>query len=381
MLSNRDHSRKNKANKALKASIYANIGGTLLKLLSSSTNNLLSSNQVDEGKVKKQIELVNLASECNEKMLNIFNKSQDSIGKAISKSYATKQHNRMYSAVKNKEDFTMISDIMPYIIDDDIMNKYHQLGMLYQSESKFFYSYINRHFTCHHFDTNDQVLSQASSSPASLSPASSSQPSLSPAYSSPVSLSPASMYLESMSSETTSPVAMSLVSTSSESQHPTSLSQNSTMSTSSSPESSSPSSMSTEIMSVHPTSSESISQMSSTSPMSTSLEHVSPSSLPTINPNHESDSIQTLVPMSTSIESMSTMSTSHDSMAPEYMHIDTTTLHSTSLLLPSPTSNLNNFTNNTTELSNITGSATQIFDSILDEFIVSQMPFRRWNCY
>ena len=74
-------------------------------------------------------------------MLDIFNKSQQSIGKTITESFASEQHNRMYNEVNNKEDTSMIIDVMPYVIDEDIALKYKQLCLFYQSESRYVYSY------------------------------------------------------------------------------------------------------------------------------------------------------------------------------------------------------------------------------------------------
>ena len=137
MLGNRDILRTNKANRAIQASIFANIGKDSLTALKK-VNNAVSSNLSSvEPILTTKNKLVDIASVCNEKMLELFNDSQESLGKYATKYYATEQHGRMTNAVRNKEDIENISEISSYIYNDEIIKMYRDLDSVYQSESKY----------------------------------------------------------------------------------------------------------------------------------------------------------------------------------------------------------------------------------------------------
>ena len=132
MLGNHDILRKNKANKALQGSIFANIGSTSLKSL----EKFIKSENFTNEDVDKPLKLIQLASECNDRMLNLFNESQQAMGKYIAKTYATDQHNRMLDAIKNKEIIENMIDISPYVYNEDIVRMYKELDVVDRSECK-----------------------------------------------------------------------------------------------------------------------------------------------------------------------------------------------------------------------------------------------------
>ena len=146
MLRNRDLLRQNKANKAIQASILANIGKDSLKLLKDSSPSSPENNN--------QSKLLDIASTCNDKMLDLFNDSQESIGKFATKYYAMEQHTLMKNAVKNKEDIGSIPEISSYVYNDEIIEMYQELERVYQSDCKsplFVIEYSMDHLS-HHFD-------------------------------------------------------------------------------------------------------------------------------------------------------------------------------------------------------------------------------------
>ena len=133
MLRNRDITRRNKANKALQASMYSNIASTTIKSLNKMTSHLVSHEESNQFG-KKQEKLVNILSKCNTKMMDLFNESQESLSKHISKKYSTEQHNSIMNALMLNEDVTNIADISTYVYDEEIMSVYNELIECEQSE-------------------------------------------------------------------------------------------------------------------------------------------------------------------------------------------------------------------------------------------------------
>ena len=84
-----------------------------------------------------QNKLLNVASLCNDRMQEIYNDSQESLGKFATKYYSSEQHDRMMNAVKNKEDIKNMTEISSYVYTDEIIKLYHELDRAYQSESEY----------------------------------------------------------------------------------------------------------------------------------------------------------------------------------------------------------------------------------------------------
>lgn len=76
MLGNHDILWRNKANKALQATMYANIGTTSLIASAQAINNS-NSVPITQSVVDCQLKLIKIANDCNNKMSNLPNESQE----------------------------------------------------------------------------------------------------------------------------------------------------------------------------------------------------------------------------------------------------------------------------------------------------------------
>ena len=69
-------------------------------------------------------------------MFNLFNESQESISKNITKRYVMEQHNSIINALRNNELVSSITDIFSYVYDNNIMKMYNEFVTFKQSESE-----------------------------------------------------------------------------------------------------------------------------------------------------------------------------------------------------------------------------------------------------
>ena len=121
MLKNRDTQRINRANKAVRACLFGKISRDTLHALHrrSPTTDNRTNNQV--------IQLLDIAKNANEKMIENFCISQENVSKDLCDKYATVQHNLIMNAMSNKEDLDSVKSISRFVLDEDRRNMYNQL--------------------------------------------------------------------------------------------------------------------------------------------------------------------------------------------------------------------------------------------------------------
>ena len=130
MFNNRDKQRTNKANKAVKACLFGKIAKDTLSFLQQKCPNLSQQGQVHVNKLLK------IADKSNEKMMEHFCKSAESISKETCMTYSKGQHNLILRAMKNKEDVSESKCISPYVYDDDLLQFYKTFNMLTDSNGE-----------------------------------------------------------------------------------------------------------------------------------------------------------------------------------------------------------------------------------------------------
>ena len=131
MFNNQDKLITNKANKAVKACLFGKIAKDTLSFLQEKYPNLSQQGQVHVNKLLK------IADKSNEKMMEHFCKSADSISKETCMSYSKGQLNLILQAMKNKEDVTEIKCISPYVYNEDLLQFYKTFNMLTDSNGEY----------------------------------------------------------------------------------------------------------------------------------------------------------------------------------------------------------------------------------------------------
>lgn len=145
MLKNRDTSRTNKANKAVRACLFG-------KLTNDTLNHIRTQNQNSISDATES--MLQVAESTNLRMMDHFCKSSDSISKDTCITYANDQHNLIVAAMKNKEDVAKVKCISPYIVDEKLLECYQNLHDLSSSPGKHHDKIDIVIFSCYSFLTN-----------------------------------------------------------------------------------------------------------------------------------------------------------------------------------------------------------------------------------
>lgn len=129
MLKHRDSIRKNRANKAVQACLFSKITKESIRRISTGSSENMSPLRIPQLD-NTASSLLSLTLSTNEKTVDNFSSSQNSISKACCSTYAGKQHNLILRAFQNKEDVSSILGISPYILNDEILEMYERFNEL-----------------------------------------------------------------------------------------------------------------------------------------------------------------------------------------------------------------------------------------------------------
>ena len=149
MFNNRDNQRTNKANKAVKACLFGKITKDTLSFIQRNCPNLSQQGQVQVN------HLLKIANISNDKMVEHFCKSADSISKETCMSYSTGQHNLILQAMKNKENISSVKCISPYVIDSDLLSMCKTFTNLTTSNGKYIYFVF---FAIYHYFNDSSII-------------------------------------------------------------------------------------------------------------------------------------------------------------------------------------------------------------------------------
>ena len=106
MYKNRDFTRKNKANQAIKGCLYSKINLASLQSIESKLTN-----SIDDETKNDCMKLLEIAKASNDNMVNLFAESQTSISKKTCFEYCQSQHNTICNSIKNYEDPNTVENI------------------------------------------------------------------------------------------------------------------------------------------------------------------------------------------------------------------------------------------------------------------------------
>ena len=134
---NRDITKKNRSNLAVRGCIYSKI---CLKAVKVTTQKL---KRLKRDKDEEILALLDVAHKSSEMMVDCFTASQNSINNTVLKNYASSQHTLLTNAIELNEDPENVPELSNMIVNKDIIELSRSLAPQCQSESK---------FIIHHFD-------------------------------------------------------------------------------------------------------------------------------------------------------------------------------------------------------------------------------------
>ena len=120
---NRDLRRSNDANAAIRGCMYSEINKSCIQAL-------LNDSELSAAKMKK---LLLIAKESNENSKKLLVSSQNTIGRRVCMTYASKQMHQLLLAFKNKENPDAVKSISKFIVDNNMIKLANMITDIDQS--------------------------------------------------------------------------------------------------------------------------------------------------------------------------------------------------------------------------------------------------------